>query len=67
MKTGIGRISIMAMLCAAATTLGGAGAWATDGYFQPGYGARQKALGGAGGTRGTVDVLARELRSALGS
>lgn len=48
MNTGIGRISLMALLCAAATTLSGTGAWATDGYFQPGYGARQKALGGAG-------------------
>lgn len=44
MKTSI---RTAAVSIAAITTLG-SGASATDGYFQYGYGARQKALGGAG-------------------
>ncbi|KUO63770.1 MAG: hypothetical protein APF80_13080 [Alphaproteobacteria bacterium BRH_c36] len=42
------RRTSLAVLTLAAAALGSSGVWATDGYFQPGFGARQKALGGAG-------------------
>lgn len=52
-----GRSAAAAIISAAALlgafSLVSSAAWATDGYFQDGYGARQKALGGAGAADGT--------------
>ncbi|MBU2582399.1 MAG: outer membrane protein transport protein [Alphaproteobacteria bacterium] len=43
-----GSSASLAAIAVVAAMAGSFPAWATDGYFQPGFGARQKALGGAG-------------------